>query len=396
MSALQNLAKVLSWPAAALGHLRYRRGSPEARFRDAVVARMAAPGAAGLPVERDDPDDIARGVVARHIARLMLADEWMAIADQIADWEAELAATPGGQRFHDIGVQIALSGLETLIDEAPRDTLADLEPAEAELGHFLDTHRRSPGDHVLALLAARAHLMVGLACRADHWPGPFRREAWRRMAGHFVAAGEILDEFDALAAMSPLLAEARYLQAQGTPGGGQRLPELFDEWIALDPSNPAIYARHADWLADADLVADAAILSEADRALERTEETLGFGGYALFFLPLLDMRPGARDLVDAELLAAAILDLATGPADQAEVNWAAGTLAGEIGAAGARAAPALRETLYLLIRTRMRVVHPRLWPIPEDAVLALVAAAEAALPDIPAEPEAGAPLRHAA
>lgn len=359
----------------------------------APAAPPPAP-ASGLPIERDDPDLVERAVVARHVARLMLDDEWTEIADQIGAWEADLASTPGGIRYHDIAAEVALSGLQSLIDDMPHAHLGDLAEAEVELGHFLDTYRQAPDSHVLALLAARAHLVIGQACRADHWPREFHRDAWRRMARHYVAAGEILKAYDALAFMSPLLAEAHYLQALGSPAGSHKLPELFEDWIDLDPANPAIYERHAEYLCDGRRVSDETILSEADKALERTEETLGFGGYALFFLPLLDQREGARRLLDPDLFASAMLDLAAMSASQSEVNQTASALAAELRATGS-ASLALSDTLYMLIRSYLQVIYPRHWTMPLDAVQRLVSEAVEVIPDAMHDPSADLDLRAA-
>ena len=329
-----------------------------------------------LPVEVEDPDKAERRAVAQFVAGMMVADEWTAIGDQLAAWEAELATTPAGQRFHDIGATVALSGLQNLIDEAPRDTLADLIEAETELAHFMDTYTGARDNHVLSLLAARAHLILGEACRADHWPDEQRKDAWRKMAHHFVKAGEILADFDALTQMSPLLAEAQYMQALGSPAGAHKLPELFNAWIDLDPANPAIYAAHARYLSDPENVSDDDIRQLADEATVRTEDSLGFGGYALFFLPLLDIREGARNLLDAELFASALMDLASISANQAEANWAAGRLAAEMKASDEGTAQVLRDTLFMLIESHVSVIYPRLWPIDQEEVEALVAEAD--------------------
>lgn len=336
----------------------------------------------GLRIEADDPDSRERRAVSGYIAELMVADEWVEIGESIAEWENMLATTPGGLRYHEIAVEVALSGLQSLIDEAPRNDLSDLAAAEMELDQFIETRRRAPESHVLALLAARAHLLVGLACRADHWPETARRDAWRRMARHFVEAGEILVGYDACALMSPLVAEAKYMQALGSPGAAHRLPDLFREWIALDPSNPGIYAAHAVWLADPNNADEAAISEMAEEALSRTEESLGMGGYALFFQPLLGFREDARDIYDADLYAAGMLDLATIEATQAEVNRAADMLAGEIRAAGASAPVALKDTLLMLVQSELKVLYPRLWTISEDAIGGLVREARSVLSDM--------------
>ena len=332
-----------------------------------------------LPVETHDPDLSERAVIANYIAQLMLADEWTEIADQVAEWENQLAATPGGARYHDIAAEVALSGLQSLIDDAARTSLADLSEAETELSHFIDTYQRATDSHVLALLAARAHLAIGDACRADQWPAALRQQAWRKMARHFVDAGEILRNYNPLAYLSPLLAEARYLQALGSPAGSHRLTELFEDWIDLDPANPAIYEKHAEHLADPDIFSDETILAEADRALDRTQETLGFGGYALFFLPLLDGRDGARHLLDPDLFACAMLDLASMQATQAEVNQTANALASEV-RADHNQCLALSDTLFLVIQGHLQVIYPRLWTMRQDDIQALVREAAAIIP----------------
>lgn len=354
-----------------------RKTPGETPFRDLDIDEDAK---LELPVEAEDPDLVERVKVSRYIADLMLVDEWSEVGSEITEWEKQLISAPGGARYHDVGADVALSGLQSLIDAAPHSKLEDLDEAEVEVGHFIDTHQRHPNCHVLAALAARAHLALGEACRADHWPDDMQREVWRRMARHFLKAGEILEGFDPLAYMSPLLAEAHYLQALGSPGGAHRLPELFEQWISLDPSNPLIYECHARQLADIETTADDTILTEAERALERTEDILGAGGYALFFLPLLETRDGARDLLDTDLFASAMLDLASKEASQAEVNQTANALASEMRVTNTDCS-AMNDTLYLLIRWHMKVIYPRLWTLPVDHVQSLVKSAAEAVPD---------------
>lgn len=349
------------------------------KVRKANSTVTARPVSDGLPIEQRDPDLVERAAVSQHIARLMLADEWTEIADQIAAWEADLASTPGGLRYHDVAVETALSGLQGLIDDMPLSQMNDLKPAETELSHFLATQRQTPDNHILALLAARAHLALGEACRADQWPEALHREAWRRMAHHFVQADEMLQDFDALSYMSPLLAEAHYLQALGAPASQKHLPDLFEDWVDLDPANPAIYERHAEYLCDTTLVSDETILHEADRALDRTEETIGFGGYALFFLPLLDQRENVRHLLDPDLFASAMLDLASMSASQSEINQTANALAAEIRACNTPSL-ALSDTLYMMISSYLTVIYPRHWTVSLDDVQALVDEAFNVLP----------------
>lgn len=337
---------------------------------------------ADLPVEYNDPDWTECVAISRLVADLMIADEWIEIADKISDWEARLAATPGGARFHELATRTCLSGLQGLIDDTPRTTPADLDDAEIEVSHFKDTHRQLPDNHILAMLAARAHIAIGEAYRTGDWPADLRKTALRKAAQHYMAAGDILARFDPVAHMSPLLAEAAYRHALGTPGGETRIQALFQAWIDLDPSNPDIYSTHVAALVDFDVITGDDVLREADEAMRRTESYLGLGGYALFFTPILAEYESARSLVDAELYAAALMDLTAHSATQAEVNHAAAALLTEMDSADENTASAFRDTLMLMIGRHLDVIYPRLWPISVDEVQELVAEAAHILPDL--------------
>ena len=372
---------------------RLRRNS-----RDPVtmaIKPVAPVETTNLPIENDDPDFRECSALSQHIADLMTDNEWLEISNKISAWEARLASSPGGTRYHEIAVRTCLSGLHGLIDDAPRTALSDLDAAGVEVSHFEDTHRQSPDNHILALLAARAHIALGEACAADDWPESERKAAWRQMAQHFIAAGEILEPFDAVAHMSPLLAEAHYLCALGAPGGDSRLWPLFEDWIDLDPSNSGIYDAHVAALVAHDMLTGDEVLHEADAALKRTEDTLGFGGYALFFMPLLVEYDSARDLVDPELFAAALMDLASMSATQAEVNHAAATLLTEMETDDEAVASVYRDTLILMIRRHLKVIYPRVWPISVEEIQALVAEAALIVPEIDSdEASTFLPTRH--
>ena len=187
--------------------------------------------------------------------------------------------------------------------------------------------------------------------------------------------------------MSPLLGETKYLQALGAPGGTRRLPSIFEDWIELDPSNPAIYAMHATQFADPEDIPDEVILRDAEDAMARTEDILGFGGYALFFLPILELRPGADRLLDAELLAEALRDLGSNSATQSDVNWAANALHTVSEQLSDDVALSLRDTLFMLIAQNLKVVYPRLWDAPVKDIEAVIEEASVLADILPEEDE---------
>lgn len=378
MIAILGIAFVL------LGLMIFRRAPVVAETKLSVPTPKAVPS---IPFEENDPDLREIQLIKQGVAQFMVHNEWTALADQIAEWEAELAATPGGTRYHDVAVKVALSGIQALVDRIPHESFDDLSDAEAELSHFLETHQARPEHHVLAILAARAHILLGETCHAGYWPEDMERVAWRKMAKHYMAAGEILSAYDPLALMSPLLGETMYLHALGAPGGTRRLPGIFEDWIELDPSNPSIYALHATQFADPEDIPDEVILRDAEFAMSRTEEILGFGGYALFFLPILELRPGADALLDAELLAEALQDLASNSATQSDVNWAANSLHAVSEQLPEEVALSLKDTLFMLIAQKLKVVYPRLWDISTEQIETLLEEASILADILPEEDE---------
>ena len=346
--------------AIALGSLRrIRAEQPGPEAVGPSIDRL--PQEARYPIVQADPDQVERLDVVNRILHLMKEDDWDRIATEIAAWEGRLDATPGGARKHEIAVETCLAPLQAMLDDAPRRRLDDIAPAQEAVKAFVARHREAPLDPILAVLAARAHLAVAETCQADFWPDSERRAAWRQMAHHYVHAEEILAPFDPVAFMSPLLAGANYALSLGMPDGGARRQPAFEDWIDLDPSNPAIFAAHMPNLAGEDRAALDAILSEANRAEERTRETLGMGGYALALLPVLDDVADLREAVDTRRFAGGLMDLARLAGTQAEVNWAASVLDREARIGGEARRNVLLSAFDGLVRQHLTVIYPRLW-----------------------------------
>jgi len=94
-------------------------------------------------------------------------------------------------------------------------------------------------------------------------------------------------------------------------------------------------------------------------------------------LPILELRPDAERLVDAALLAAALLDLGSNPATQSDVNWAANALLSTSQHLSEDGAVSLKETFYMLVGGHLKVIYPRLWEAPKDKIQSLVSEATA-------------------
>ncbi|NNL18376.1 MAG: hypothetical protein HKP37_06510 [Boseongicola sp.] len=346
-------------------------------FRHAALEKRAEPMSTSdlarellIPVVRNDPDLVAHSAVANRVSDLFARCEWQQLSLEISTWERRLDATPGGTRHHDIAIETCLLPLQTCIDEAPRNTLDDLEEANEMIADYVARHTEAPEDPVHAVLAACAHMLVADNCRAEFWPESERSRAWRLMAQHFLKAEAILSKFDPVQHMSPLLASAYYELALGMPDGATRLKPAFDDWIDLDPSNPAIYEVHMPQLFGDGPINLRTFNTEADRAEARTAETLGKGGYALCVLPALADCPDLREHVDAKRLAEGLMDLARLSGTQADVNWAASTLLKECEQASGEQLEIYRDAFDGLVRRHLGVIYPRLWHIPLDQIRA--------------------------
>ena len=314
-----------------------------------------------VPVVQNDPDQIECADVINRVSHLAVDGIWDVLASEIAEWEQGLEATPGGTRHHEIAIETCLTGLRSLLDDAPRDNLDSLSKALREVDRFVERHQAKPENHIFAVLAARAHLMVAASCRAEFWPEAEQGAAWRQMAHHYLHAEEILKPFDPVEYMSPLLAGACYELSIGLPDGNNSKQAAFEDWIDLDPSNPAIYAAHVPSLLTGEDSDIDRLLIEAERADERTSEALGSGGYALCLLPAIAEDPSLRSHIEADRLAAGLMDLARLSGSQAEVNLAAATLAREIDECGTAAHEVLQSAFDALVRRNLTVLYPRLW-----------------------------------
>ncbi|MGI9389680.1 MAG: hypothetical protein ACR2O1_06455 [Boseongicola sp.] len=357
--------------AIAMGSLRQHKQ----RNRASVVVDSDSPQIPRelkIPVAQNDPDQIECADVINRVNHLATKDNWDILSIEIADWESRLDATSGGKRNHEIAVDTCLTGLRSLLDEAPRDSLSSLDASVREVDRFVERQKASPEEHVFAVIAARAHLMVASSCDAEFWPEAERSAAWRQMAHHYLHAEAILTPFDPMSYMSPLLAGAYYELSYGMPDDAAGRQTAFEDWIDLDPSNPAIYAAHVPSFLTGEEGDIDRLLIEAERADDRTHETLGSGGYALCLLPAIAEDPSLRLQIEPDRFAAGLMDLARLSGTQVEVNWAAATLAREVDESSAEVHNVYQSAFDALVRRNLTVIYPRLWDMDLKDIRALL------------------------
>lgn len=355
--------------ALGVGALRLRKNEIVEQSQNPPIG-PDIPREKKIPVVQHDPDQVDRSALMNRVSHLAVDGRWDELADDIAHWETRLEATPGGTRYHEIAVETCLTGLRSLLDDAPRDKLKALSLAERETGRFVDRFRASPDNHILAVLAVEAHLMMAENYRAEYWPEDIHDDAEVQRKEHLRHAGSLLSRFDPLERMSPLLAGATYALARNRGETDDTLLPTFEDWVDLDPSNPRIYAAHVPFLLDAESenAAFDALIAEAERAQERTEETLGEGGFALCVTPALAEDERLRDRVPADRLAGGLMALARSSATQAEVNIVANELAAEMSLGDDARKAVMQSAFDAIVKQELTVIYPRLWSIGLDEI----------------------------
>ena len=248
--------------------------------------------------------------------------------------------------------------------------MSGLAAAEREVKRFVERFERAPDNHILAVLAAEAHLMTAESCRLDYWPDEAHGEASEKRLAHLRDAATLLNTFDPVEKMSPLIAGGLYTLARYQHEGRETLLPTFEDWVDLAPSNPRIYAAHAPHLLQADTPTAAfdALMAEAERAMDRTEETLGQGGFALCVVPALAEDPELREIIPADRLAGGLIALARTSATQAEVNIVVSELANEMRYGTSARKAGMQSAFDAVVQHDLTVIYPRLWMIELDDI----------------------------
>ncbi|MCB1357751.1 MAG: hypothetical protein KDK53_15080, partial [Maritimibacter sp.] len=146
-----------------------------------------------ITLRDSDPEIALVDEIETDLGDLLDAGRWDLFHSLLAAWERDRAATPFGTMFHRIGAEVALRPLLDIADaEAATGIRAPNDLIDRAVGEFVARAAAFPGDHIAALLAARAHIAAGWAARGDGWIAQVSEEDLMRMAQHYDAAERIL------------------------------------------------------------------------------------------------------------------------------------------------------------------------------------------------------------
>lgn len=353
------------WSTQGLTYLRERL-TPQHRSAlhaheeiDRLARRVLVPT---LPVS---DEELARTGHYDRGQRLARQDHWEDLSEAIRSADRARRTTPGGEPT----ALLLADGARSDVVAAAEDALHDLVTPDPEgLQDFASILDDRPRDYPTGLIVALAHLDIAAAWRRfSDLRDP--HEAAGHITYHLAEASEILNSFRETAREIPSLTAALALLAVATNQPIQRLVDLSERLISLEPGahrHMRAFGRHLLNMADG---GPASIEVAARRMAVQMEEHWGAGGYVWVYLDALAMNASTLDLVDPDFFTNGLHDILERTSDQHIVNVLAAFCAITMRprpdtptpphAAAARAR--IHNFVDHILRHHLSELHPLIW-----------------------------------
>jgi hypothetical protein len=320
-----------------------------------VLARL------DLPVMLRGPEATEWDCARADHAAMADAGDWADLLDALRYADEDRTMASGGQRVMHLITEGARTVLRAALDRR------DLAEARNELRRFEAVFELHPDDHAAAHLLAQALIDIGTVERDMATQGQLSHELWSASAAHFQAAEAILDQFDPIERMSPLLAGTRYLLVRGIEDGAELCRDWFEDWCDLDPEDALAHATHAVFMLPGWFGTLAGFEKAARRAATMTHAVTGKAAYAIFHLSAAEALGDVMPTLDVELFIEGLGDYQAATGCQHRANVAANALAELVNAyrlAGPSANYQLTKTrtaLSEVLCNRLHEVHLESW-----------------------------------
>jgi len=350
-------------PAVALRIVGKTEGfAPDGLTAEQVLARL------DVPVMQQGAETIEWQCIRSDHAAMAEAGEWADLLDALSFADQDRTMASGGQR------------VATLISEGIRAALSaaiarsDLAAATAELTRLEAVFEMHSDVYAAAHLLAQAQIDIGCLKREVATRGQLSRDLLAESAAHFDMAEGLLNLFDPIEEMSPLLAGTRYLLVRGIEEGASLCRDWFEDWCDLDPEDATVHATHAihmlpDWFGSL-----ARFEKEARRAASITEHLTGKAAYAVFHLTARNRLGAMLPSLDLLLFLHALTDYQNATGCQHRANIAASLLSEMVrdyklaGPASAYQLTKTRAALSDVLWNRLHEVHLESWAHGADSL----------------------------
>ncbi len=288
---------------------------------------------------------------------------WTGLLSALAEADSRRAAAPDGTRL------TALISAAARTDVGAALGAADLTAAAlatARLDEVARAYPRSPG---AAHLVAAARLDLAAAHRAAAMSGDLNPGHLAAARDETAEAARLIDLFDPIEHDSPLMAATRYALVGQLEEAEALWEDWYEDWIDLDPADPAPHLAHARHLLPQWFGTLAGFDAAARGAARRTADVTGAAAYALHALSAHEVLGRMPPGLDEGLFLRGLDDHARALGTQTGANRVAAALADHLhSTTDPQAAAATRRALDRHLRARLREFHLPLWSEGEACV----------------------------
>ncbi|MEM9843675.1 MAG: hypothetical protein AAF965_02675 [Pseudomonadota bacterium] len=353
------------WSAHGLTYLRERltshnrNGLHAPEEIDRLARRVLVPT---LPIS---DEELARTGHHDRGQRLARQDSWDDLSEAIRSADCARRTTPGGEP----AALLLADGARSDVVAAAEDALHDLVTPDPEgLQAFGTIFVDRPRDYPAGLVVALAHIDIAAAWRRfSDLRDPHDSAA--HIAFHLNEATGILNTFREEARNTPSITAALAILAAATSQPVQRLVDLNERLIMLEPGahrHMRAYGRH---LLRVPGGGPAAIEVAARRMAVQMEDYWGAGGYVWVYLDALAMDAATLDLIDSEFFITGLRDIFDRNEDQHIANvlaaFCAITMRPRPDVPTAPHAAAARTRIHDfvddILRHHLSELHPLIW-----------------------------------
>jgi hypothetical protein len=325
-------------------------------------------GRLDVPVMQQGPEMTEWHCIRLDHAAMADRGEWSDLLEALRYADQERTMASGGQRV----APLISEGIRASFDAAV--ARQDLAAAARELVRFEAVFEMNPESYVAAHLLAQVQIDLGIAKRTIASDGQLSRDLLAESAAHFDAAEDLLDAFDPIEEMSPLLAATRYVSVCGIEDGAALCRDWYEDWVDLDPEDANAHAAHSihmlpDWFGSL-----ATFEKAARKAATMTEAATGQAAYAIFHMTarkhLGDMLP----TLDLMRFLTGLTDYQAATGCQHRANIAASLLTNLLrdyrlaGPASAYQLTKVRAALSDVLWNRLHEVHMDRWDHGADSL----------------------------
>ena len=320
----------------------------------------------GKPVNMDGEEQLEYGWYLTRGQKLVRQEDWSKLGQEIRQFDEMRATTSGGSPISEILTLGARYDVVRPLEVALR--FREPEPSTEGIAEFHEVMREHPNDHGVAAILAYTHIDAGWAWY-NAMPSENHASYLRVFQEHFAIAQEVLNNFNAQALSSPLLAAAQCATLPGLKNADLRVVEDYNELIELDPTTPLHFRNFGRHLLPQFLGDYATLETEAVKMRDKMRDIWGTGAYAWMYMDALTEDQNAFQMMDVDAFLHAILEIFERRPDQFTANEIAAFLCVTMGDYSGRQETAslrkkrqkLNEAAEYVVEAFLREINPMPW-----------------------------------